>query len=68
MKYMNGKSIKVGDILWAKDARWIVTNDYQMTLIGKEIEFTQMILPAFVKYVGNVHENPELLEAKNETF
>ncbi|MCT3283740.1 hypothetical protein EFP16_09430 [Lactiplantibacillus pentosus] len=26
------------------------------------MEFTQMILPAFVEYIGNVHENPELLE------
>lgn len=62
MNYRNGRKINVGDILWAKNARWIVTNNYQMRLIGKEMEFTQMILPAFVEYVGNVHENPELLE------
>lgn len=63
MNYRNGRKINVGDILWAKTARWIVTDNYQMRLIGKEMEFTQTILPAFVEYVGNVHENPELLEA-----
>ncbi|QHM49013.1 hypothetical protein [Lactiplantibacillus plantarum] len=62
MNYKNGRKINVGDILWAKNARWIVTNNYQMRLIGKEMEFTQMILPAFVEYVGNAHENPGLLE------
>ncbi|CAB1721835.1 YopX family protein [Lactiplantibacillus plantarum] len=62
MNYRNGRKINVGDILWAKAARWIVTDNYQMRLIGKEMEFTQTILPAFVEYVGNVHENPELLE------
>ncbi|MBS0939343.1 hypothetical protein DW673_13040 [Lactiplantibacillus plantarum] len=63
MNYRNGRKINVGDILWANNARWIVTDNYQMRLISKNIEFTQMILPAFVEYVGNVHENPELLEA-----
>ncbi|MDX3785425.1 hypothetical protein [Lactiplantibacillus plantarum] len=62
MNYRNGRKINVGDILWAKNARWIVTDNYQMRLIGKKMEFTQMILPAFVEYVGNVHENAELSE------
>ncbi|WP_080500244.1 YopX family protein [Lactiplantibacillus plantarum] len=62
LKDANGNDIYVGDILWAKNARWIVTNDYQMKLIGKNIKFSQMILPPFVEIIGNVHENPELLE------
>lgn len=64
MNYRNGRRINVGDILWAKNARWIVTDDYQMKIIGKKIKLTQMILPAFVEYVGNIHDNPELLEAE----
>lgn len=36
MNYRNGRRINVGDILWAKNARWIVTDDYQMKLIGKK--------------------------------
>ncbi len=63
MNYRNGRKINVGDILWAKNARWIVTDDYQMKLIGKKMKLAQMILPAFVEYIGNVHENAELLEA-----
>ncbi|MCG0892480.1 hypothetical protein IMAU10237_00809 [Lactiplantibacillus plantarum] len=62
MNYRNGRRINVGDILWAKNARWIVTDDYQMKIIGKKMKLTQMILPAFVEYIGNAHENPELLE------
>ena len=62
MNYRNGIRINVGDILWAKNARWIVTDDYQMKLIGKKIKLAQMILPAFVEYIGNVHNNHELLE------
>ncbi|WP_455428807.1 YopX family protein [Lactiplantibacillus pentosus] len=62
MNYRNGRKINVGDILWAKNARWIVTDNYQMKLIGKKMKLTQMILPAFVEYIGNVHANPELLE------
>lgn len=64
MNYRNGRRINVGDILWAKNARWIVTDDYQMKLIGKKMKLIQMILPAFVEYVGNIHDNPELLEAE----
>ncbi|WP_076633728.1 YopX family protein [Lactiplantibacillus plantarum] len=64
MNYRNGRRINVGDILWAKNARWIVTDDYQMKIIGKKMKLTQMILPAFVEYIGNAHENPELLEAE----
>lgn len=63
MNYRNGRIINVGDILRAKNARWIVTDDYQMKLIGKKMKLIQMILPAFVEYVGNIHDNPELLEA-----
>lgn len=63
MNYRNGRRINVGDILWAKNARWIVTDDYQMKLIGKKMKLIQMILSAFVEYIGNAHENPELLEA-----
>ncbi|MGA3417786.1 hypothetical protein [Lactiplantibacillus plantarum] len=62
MNYRNGRRINVGDILWSKNARWIVTDDYQMKLIGKKMKLIQMILPAFVEYVGNIHDNPELLE------
>ena len=62
MNYRNGRRINVGDILWAKNARWIVTDDYQMKLNGKKMKLIQMILPAFVEYIGNAHENPELLE------
>ncbi|MGA3410120.1 YopX family protein [Lactiplantibacillus plantarum] len=62
MNYRNGRRINVGDILWAKNARWIVTDDCQMKLIGKKMKLTQMILPAFVEYIGNVHANPELLK------
>ncbi|XXO40350.1 YopX family protein [Lactiplantibacillus plantarum] len=64
MNYRNGRRINVGDILWAKNARWIVTDDYQMKIIGKKMKLTQMILPAFVEYIGNVYTNPELLEAE----
>lgn len=64
MNYRNGRRINAGDILWAKNARWIVTDDYQMKLIGKKMKLIQMILPAFVEYIGNVHDNPELLEVE----
>lgn len=63
MNYRNGRRINVGDILWAKNARWIVTDNYQMRLIGKEMKLIQMILPSFAEYIGNAHANPELLEA-----
>lgn len=64
----NGKRIFEGDILdvegVAYRCRWDDGN-FEFGLVNKEESFSIAYAPHCIKIIGNIHDNPELLEVGN---